>query len=99
MIYSKNCIKIKSILIKKIKLILQFKNEMKIFGSKNIKTKNKTIKVSNLLDHRICMATICLSLLTGAKSLVKNFETVDTSSPSFLKIIRSIGGQYEVKKK
>ena len=75
------------------------KNEMKILGSKNIKTKNKTIKVSNLLDHRICMATICLSLLTGAKSLVKNFETVDTSSPSFLKIIRSIGGKYEIKKK
>tara|TARA_B100000029_G_scaffold366882_1_gene360314 strand:- start:619 stop:1962 length:1344 start_codon:yes stop_codon:yes gene_type:complete len=75
------------------------KNEMKIFGSKNIKTKNKTIKVSNLLDHRICMATICLSLLTGAKSLVKNFETVDTSSPSFLKIIKSIGGKYEIKKK
>ena len=34
-----------------------------------------------------------------AKSLVKNFETVDTSSPSFLKIIRSIGGKYEIKKK
>ena len=75
------------------------KNEMKVFGSKNIKIKNKTIKLNNLLDHRICMATVCLSLLTGIKSFVKNFETVDTSSPSFLKIIRSIGGQYEVKKK
>ena len=52
-----------------------------------------------MLDHRICMATVCLSLLTGIKSFVKNFETVDTSSPSFLKIIRSIGGKYEIKKK
>ncbi len=75
------------------------KNEMKVFGSKNIKIKNKTIKLNNLLDHRICMATVCLSLLTGIKSFVKNFETVDTSSPSFLKIIRSIGGKYEIKKK
>tara|TARA_Y100000590_G_C15691955_1_gene1003740 strand:+ start:541 stop:1887 length:1347 start_codon:yes stop_codon:yes gene_type:complete len=74
------------------------KNEMKIFGSKNIKIKNKTIRVSNLLDHRICMATICLSLLTGIKSFVKNFETVDTSSPSFLKIIKLIGGKYEIEK-
>jgi len=75
------------------------KSEMKIFGSKNINTKNKTIKVSNLLDHRICMASICLSLLTGIKSFVKNFETVDTSSPSFLKIIKSIGGRYKIEKK
>ena len=74
------------------------KNEMKIFGSKNIKINNKIIKISNLLDHRICMATVCLSLLTGIKSVIKNFETVDTSSPSFLKIINSIGGKYEIKK-
>ncbi len=75
------------------------KNEMKIFGSKNIQIKNKSIRVGNILDHRICMGTICLSLLTGINSLVKSFETVNTSSPSFLKILKSIGGKYEIKKK
>ncbi len=74
------------------------KNQMKIFGSSKIKNKNTVIKVGNLLDHRICMATVCLSLLTGVKSLIKNFETVDTSSPSFLKTVKLIGGKYEIKK-
>ena len=74
------------------------KNEMKIFGTKKIKKINKTIKVGNLSDHRICMATVCLSLITGIKSNIKNFETCNTSSPSFLKIIKSLGGNYETKK-
>ena len=79
-----------------IKCILT-KSEMRIFGSNEIKVKKKYIVLKNLLDHRICMATVCLSLLTGVKSFVKNFETVETSSPSFLKIIKLIGGKYEVR--
>ena len=73
------------------------KDEMKIYGSKQIKEK-KIIKVGKLNDHRICMATFCLSIINGIKCTIKNFETVDTSSPSFLKIIKSIGGKYEIKK-
>ena len=74
------------------------KHEMKIFGTKKIKNNNKIIKVEKLNDHRICMATLCLSQITGIKCIIKNFETVNTSSPSFLKIIKSIGGKYEIKK-
>ena len=65
---------------------------------KKTKNINTVIKVKKLNDHRICMATMCLSLITGIKSNIKNFETVDTSSPSFLKIIKSLGGRYEIKK-
>ena len=74
------------------------KNEMRIYGPKKIKNKNKIIKVGRLNDHRICMATACLSLIAGIKCSIKNFETVDTSSPSFLKIIKSIGGKFEIRK-
>ena len=74
------------------------KNEMRIYGPKKIKNKNKIIKVGRLNDHRICMATACLSLIAGIKCNIKNFETVDTSSPSFLKIIKSIGGKFEIRK-
>ena len=74
------------------------RNEMRIYGPKKIKSKNKIIKVGKLNDHRICMATVCLSLTTGTKCNIKNFETVDTSSPSFLKIIKSIGGKFEIQK-
>ena len=74
------------------------KNEMKIFGTSEVKNINTTIKVKNLLDHRILMSSIILSLVTGIKAEIKNFETVRTSSPSFLEIIKSLGGKFEIKK-
>ncbi len=73
------------------------KNEMKVFGGSNINY-NSLIKVPSLGDHRICMSTTILSLVTGIKSQIKNFETVGTSAPSFLKIVKSLGGKFEVKK-
>ncbi len=74
------------------------KDQIKIYGTNKIKKVNKTVKVENLGDHRICMATSCLSLLTGIKSHIKNFETVNTSSPSYLKLISKLGGKFEIKK-
>ena len=74
------------------------RDNIKIYGKNLIKNKIKKIKVPNLGDHRICMSTQILSLVTGIKSEIKNFETVYTSSPSFLKIIKSLGGKYEIKK-
>ncbi len=74
------------------------KNQMKIYGKKDIKHLKKIIKVPNLGDHRICMSTVILSLITGIKSNIKNFETVDTSSPNFLNIIKLLGGKFEIKK-
>jgi len=74
------------------------KNEMKIYGQKKIKKLNGVIKVPNLGDHRICMSAVILSLVTGIKAEIKNFETVNTSSPSFLQIIKLLGGKFEIKK-
>ena len=74
------------------------KNEMKIYGQKKIKKLNSVIKVPNLGDHRICMSAVILSLVTGIKAEIKNFETVNTSSPSFLQIIKLLGGKFEIKK-
>jgi len=74
------------------------KKEMKIFGTSQIKNISTTIKVPKLEDHRICMSTVILSLATGIKTEIKNFETVRTSSPSFLEIIKSLGGKFEIKK-
>ena len=44
------------------------------------------------------MATQILSLITGVKAKINNFETVYTSAPSFLKIIKSLGGKFEIQK-
>ncbi len=74
------------------------KNELKIFGKGKINANNKKIIVPNLGDHRIAMSTFILAILTGAKAKIKNFETVFTSSPSFLKIIKSLGAKFEIQK-
>ena len=73
------------------------KNKLVINGSDRKDYSKKIIKVSNLGDHRICMSSAVIALLTGANAVIKNFETVGTSSPNFLKIIKSLGGKFEKK--
>ena len=63
-----------------------------------IDAKNKKIIVPSLGDHRICMSSFILAVLTGAKTKIKNFETVYTSSPSFLKIMELLGANFEIQK-
>ncbi len=74
------------------------KNQMKIYGESFISNINKKINVPNLGDHRICMSSTILSLITGITTKINNFETVKTSSPNFLKIIKSLGAKFEIKK-
>ena len=74
------------------------KDELKIFGQGMINASNKIIKVPNRGDHRLCMSGFVLALLTGAKTKINNFETVFTSSPSFLKIMKTLGAKFEIKK-
>ena len=73
------------------------RESLKIFGKGVIDASNKKIYVPNLGDHRICMASFILAILTGAKAKIKNFETVNSSSPSFLKIMKNLGAKFEVK--
>tara|TARA_B100000965_G_C19561760_1_gene744837 strand:+ start:234 stop:1589 length:1356 start_codon:yes stop_codon:yes gene_type:complete len=74
------------------------KDHFSINGAKFLVPKNRKINVPGLNDHRICMSAAILSLVTGIPALIKNFETVRTSSPSFLKLIKYLGGNYEIKK-
>ena len=86
-------------ILKQINIKSEFKkNQLKIYGQGLMDAKDKVINVPNLGDHRICMSAFVLGLLTGAKTKIKNFETVFTSSPSFLKIIKSLGVKFEIKK-
>ena len=74
------------------------KDSFKIYGQGAIDPSKKIINVPNLGDHRICMSSFILALLTGVKTKVKNFETVFTSSPSFLKIMKTLGAKFEIQK-
>ena len=73
-------------------------NKLKIFGKRNFDFKSKNITVPSLGDHRICMSTFVLAILTGVKTKINNFETVFTSSPSFLKIMKNLGAKFSIEK-
>jgi 3-phosphoshikimate 1-carboxyvinyltransferase len=74
------------------------KNEMKVYGNPNLNVHGKKIRVSGVLDHRIILSVSILSLLTGVKANLKNFEQVRSSCPNFLSTISSLGGKFEIKK-
>ena len=44
------------------------------------------------------MSSFILAIINWAKTKIKNFETVFTSSPSFLKIMKNLGAKFEIKK-
>ncbi len=73
------------------------KNKLKIFG-KSLNNSRKKISVPALGDHRISMSTFVLASLIGAEAKIKNFETVFTSFPSFLKIMKQLGAHFEIQK-
>ncbi len=80
-----------------VKCILK-KDEMKIYGKGMIDASDKKINVGNLGDHRVAMCAFIIAILTKAKTNIKNFETVFTSSPSFLKIMKTLGSKFEIQK-
>ena len=71
-------------------------NKLKIFGKGMIDASSKKINIPDLGDHRICMSSFILAALTGARAKIKNFETVYTSSPSFLKTMKLLGAKFEI---
>ena len=85
-------------ILKQIGIYSKYQNDKLIIIGKQFKKKGiKKIKVPSLGDHRICQSAAILGLLTGMKVEIKNFETVRTSAPSFLKIVKKLGGSFEKK--
>ena len=70
---------------------------MTVFVESMINAKNKKILIKNLGDHRIAMCGFILALITDANVFIKNFETVFTSLPSFLKIMKFLGANLKLK--
>jgi len=72
------------------------KHDMTIYGKEKIYYADKKITTNTKGDHRICMSSAILALLTGIKTKIKNFETVNTSFPRFIPIIKNLGGKIEI---
>ena len=73
------------------------RDTMIIYGKDKIETRNKSILTKTKGDHRICMSSAILALVTGIRTKIKNFETVNTSFPGFIPLIKNLGGKIVIK--
>tara|TARA_Y100000590_G_scaffold435690_1_gene555397 strand:- start:967 stop:2298 length:1332 start_codon:yes stop_codon:yes gene_type:complete len=66
---------------------------IKIYGQPNLELK-KNYKIKNYLkDHRIMAMCTIAALTLGGKWKIDDADSINTSFPSFLKIIKKIGGK------
>ena len=70
---------------------------IKIWGNPNLRLNKKYIIKNYLKDHRIAMCTIILALVRGGNWKINDIDSIKTSFPSFLKIIKFLGAKYEIK--
>ena len=69
------------------------KDSIKIYGQPNLRL-DKTYEVKNFLkDHRVFMTSIIAGLTFGGEWEIHDKDSINTSFPSFLKIVRKLGGQ------
>ena len=73
------------------------KDSMTIYGKEKIESQNKSILVNCHHDHRINALACIVALSSGIKTKIKNFDT-STSFPSFISLIRNLGGKIEIRK-
>ena len=66
------------------------KNSIKIFGNPDLVI-NKKIEIKSFLkDHRVFMASVIAALTFGGNWLIHDKDSIKTSFPNFLKIIKKI---------
>ena len=69
------------------------KDSIKIYGQPYLKIK-KIITIKNYLkDHRVFMMSTIAALTCGGQWRIHNKDSINTSFPSFLKIIKKIGNK------
>ena len=66
------------------------KDSIKIFGNPNLVINKKIIIKNFLKDHRVFMTSTIAALVFGGNWIIHDKDSIKTSFPSFLKIIRNI---------
>ena len=67
---------------------------IKIWGNPNLELKKNYIIKNYLKDHRIAMSTTVLGLARGGNwKIFDALDSIKTSFPSFIKMIKELGGK------
>ena len=70
--------------------VITTKNSIKIFGNPKLQINKKIIIQKYLKDHRVFMTSVIAALSFGGEWHIHDKDAINTSFPSFLKIINSI---------
>ena len=66
---------------------------IKIYGNPNLEIKKKIIIKNFLKDHRVFMTSVIAALTLGGEWQIYNKDSINTSFPSFLNKINSLGAK------
>ena len=70
------------------------KDSIKIFGNPNLKIKKRIIIKDFLKDHRVFMSSVVAALVFGGKWKIYDKNSINTSFPTFLSKIKSLGAKF-----
>ena len=74
--------------------VLRKKDNIKIYGNPNLKLNNIYHSKNFLKDHRIFMMSVIAALTFGGKKwTIDNKESIKTSFPNFLNILKELGAK------
>tara|TARA_B100002019_G_C21267493_1_gene600206 strand:+ start:1791 stop:3122 length:1332 start_codon:yes stop_codon:yes gene_type:complete len=76
-------------------MVKRKKNDIRIFGNPNLKI-NNTIHVKKFLkDHRVFMMSCiaALSFVEDGKVIIEDKDSINTSFPTFLKLLKDLGAK------
>ncbi len=65
-------------------------NSIKIYGNPYLINKKKIVIKGYLKDHRVFMTSVVAALTFGGKWIIHDKDSIKTSFPSFLKVIKSL---------
>ena len=69
-------------------------NGIKIFGNPKLKLHGNFKIINYFKDHRICMLSMIIALTKGGSWQIDDADSINTSFPSYLKIIKKLGAKF-----
>ena len=73
--------------------VMQNKNGLKIYGNPNLNLKSKYVLKNFMKDHRAFMMATVAALTLGGNWKIHDPDSIKTSFPSFLKMVKSLGAK------
>ena len=73
--------------------VIKKKNNIKIYGNQKLELQGKYNIKNYMKDHRVAMTSIIAALVFGGSWKINDINSINTSFPSFIKLIKNLGAK------